>query len=79
MGKRIIVDNLILNFHKKVFTEQYLTIVNYLKAEDQKTVDIPDFLKPKQEQFIQRCDNFIIQTIKNNSFWILYSKVLQQM
>lgn len=79
MGKRIIVDNLILNFYKKVFTKQYLTIVNYLKAEDQKTVDIPDFLKPKQEQFIQRCDNFIMQTIKNNSFWMLYSKVLQQM
>lgn len=49
------------------------------KKAEQNTVDIPEFLKPKEEQRGYLCKKYIVECIHNNpkTFWEMYDLAQQ--
>ncbi len=67
----------------KIKLKHYIKVKKWLlekaKKAEQNTVDIPEFLKPKEEQRGYLCKKYIVECIHNNpkTFWEMYDLAQQ--
>lgn len=70
-------QNELLNEVQKRTFQNRCEVIHQWMAEEEKqiqenTLDIPDFLKPKADQFEARFNRGIRNAVNNNSFWQVY-------
>ena len=73
-------DELLNEVQKRTFLNRCEVIRRWMEQEEkiiqENTLDIPDFLKPKEFQFESRLNNGIRNAVRNNTFWDVYDNAL---
>ena len=76
LTNEIFQDELVREVQKRAFMKRCNVIHKWMEAEEkviqENTLDIPDFLKPKEDQFESRFNRGLRTSIKDGNFWDVY-------
>ena len=81
ISNEIFQNELVSEVQKRAFLKRCDVIHQWMEEEEkmiqENTLDIPDFLKPKEDQFESRFNRGIRTAVNTNKFWEVYDNALQ--